>query len=452
MCPSRKKGKPRPKRPTSTPRREDRYYPDKVADNRLTFQRDRDRILYTTSFRRLARVTQVVSSDEGHVFHNRLTHSLQVAQVGRRIAEKLQREAGELDAASSLNIDPDVVEAACLAHDIGHPPFGHIAERELDAIARLRGLSDGFEGNAQSFRIVTKLAMGSTDYGLNLTRAVLNAILKYPWRHGQNREKPDKWGCYEDDKELFTWARQLGPRKYVQCDEARLMDWSDDVTYSVHDVEDFYRAGVIPLDRLVVDLEERERFYRGVFARRKDKLPKNMDESYLRGAFNSLMSVLNVREPYIPTRAARVRLRRVTSTLIRNFVNAVKLDTSTSPPQIGIEDRRRAEIFMLKQLTWHYVIKNPALTTQQHGQQVIIRQLFNAFYKAGTRENPDIDFFPISLQDILPAVPAGTLSSRKQLARAIIDFIASLTEEQAIAIHHRIYGLKLGSALVFQVR
>ena len=451
MCPSRRRGKPRVKK-SPPPQREDRFHPDKVPDNRLTFQRDRDRILYTTSFRRLARVTQVVSSDEGHVFHNRLTHSLQVAQVGRRIAEKLQREVQRLNAASGLNIDPDVVEAACIAHDIGHPPFGHIAERELDAIARLRGLSDGFEGNAQSFRIVTRLAMGSTQYGLNLTRATLNAILKYPWRYGQNPAKPDKWGCYEDDEEMFAWAREAGPAKNTQCDEARLMDWSDDVTYSVHDVDDFYRAGVIPLDRLVVDSEERERFYKGVFARRKDKLPKDMDELFLRGAFDSLMSVLNVREPYTPTRDFRVRLRRVTSTLIRDFVNAVQLDTSVIPPRIVIENRRRAEIFMLKQLTWHYVIKNPALATQQHGQRVIIRQLFNAFYKAGTRTDLNIDFFPISLQELLPAVPAKTSSARKKLARAIIDFIASLTEEQAIATHHRIYGFKLGSSLVFQVR
>jgi dGTPase len=452
MCPSRTKSKRRAKSPVSTPKREDRYFPDKNADNRLTFQRDRDRILYTTGFRRLARVTQVVSSDEGHVFHNRLTHSLQVAQVGRRIAEKLQREAQGLNTASSLNIDPDVVEAACLAHDIGHPPFGHVVERELDAIARLRGLSDGFEGNAQSFRIVTRLAMGSTDNGLNLTRATLNAILKYPWRYGENPEKPDKWGCYEDDEELFFWARQLGPKKYAQSDEARLMDWSDDVTYSVHDVEDFYRAGVIPLDRLVVDLEERERFYKGVFARRKNKLPKNMTEIYLREAFDALMKVLNVREPYTPTRKGRVRLRQVTSRLIRDFVSAVQLDTAVNPIRIWIEDRRRAEVFMLKQLTWHYVIANPALATQQHGQRVIVRQVFNAFFKAGTRRDLDTDFFPISLQDILPELPVTTLTARKQLARAIIDFIASLTEEQAIAMHHRIYGIKLGSALVFQVR
>ncbi len=453
MSPSKRLGRPVAKNlPSSAVRREDRFHPDKAPDNRLVFQRDRDRILYTTSFRRLARVTQVVSSDEGHVFHNRLTHSLQVAQVGRRIAEKLQRDFQKSQSSSTLEMDPDVVEAACLAHDIGHPPFGHIAERELDSIARSIKLSDGFEGNAQSFRIVTRLAMGSTDNGLNLTRATLNAILKYPWRYGQNPAKPDKWGSYDTDKLGFEWARKLGPGARLQSDEARLMDWSDDVTYSVHDVDDFYRAGVIPLDHLVVNSEERERFYAGVFARRKGSLPRDMDELYLRGAFDALMSVLNIREPYKPTREARVRLRRVTSTLIRDFVNAVQLDFSGGRPQIFIEKRRRAEIFMLKQLTWHYVIKNPALATQQHGQRLIIRQLFNAFYKAGTRKDPNIDFFPISVRELLPSLPAKGPIARKQLGRAIIDFISSLTEEQAIATHHRIHGIKLGSSLVFQVR
>jgi dGTPase len=392
----------------------------------------------------------VVSSDEGHVFHNRLTHSLQVAQVGRRIAEKLLRDSKFKD----LDLDPDVVEAACLAHDIGHPPFGHIAENELDAIAKEKGLKEGFEGNAQSFRIVTRLAMGSTDNGLNLTRATLNAILKYPWRRSQNRKRKamDKWGAYDSDKELFDWARKLGPSRFVKSNEAELMDWSDDVTYSVHDVDDFYRAGVIPLDRLVVDADERGRFYTEVFERRQGKLPQDMDEVYLRGAFDALVSQLPVRKPYTPTRADRVRLRWVTSTLIRDFVTAVQVQGRDKRLRIFRERKRRAEIFMLKQLTWHYVIKNPALATQQHGQRMIIRQLFDAFYRAGTSSPPNSDLFPISVRELLPPLPAKTLAAECSLTRAILDFIASLTEEQAIAAHHRIHGINPGSSLIFKVR
>src|SRR5262249_38306651 len=153
-------------------------------DYRTSFQRDRDRILYSSSFRRLAEVTQVVAANSGYVFHNRLTHSLQVAQVGRRIAEKLNQTQHE----SQKFICPDVVEAACLAHDLGHPPFGHTAEQTLNTLAKKIG---GFEGNAQSFRIVTRLASRSLKYGgLDLTAATLSAILKYPWFRGQNPDKP----------------------------------------------------------------------------------------------------------------------------------------------------------------------------------------------------------------------------------------------------------------------
>jgi dGTPase len=431
-----------------------RFYPDKAEDNRFAFQRDRDRILYTTSFRRLARVTQVVSADEGHVFHNRLTHSLQVAQVGRRIAEKLRRENRAIAAESGLFLDvnPDVVETACLAHDIGHPPFGHIAERELDNIATENGLADGFDGNAQSFRIVTRLAMGSTDNGLNLTRATLNAILKYPWCRGQNSAIKDKWGAYDSDRELFEWARELGPRPLSKSNEAELMDWADDVTYSIHDLDDFYRAGVIPLDRLVIDAEERARFYAEVFERRKGKLPAEMDDTYLRGAFDALIVELPIRKPYTPTREDRVRLRRVTSALIRDFVITVQLQASDAGFHIVTEKKRRAEIFMLKQLTWHYVIKNPALATQQEGQRRIVRQLFDAFYRAGTDKSPNFDLFPFSIRWLLPKLPAKDAAAKEALTRAILDFISSLTEEQTIVAHHRLYGINLGSSLVFTVR
>lgn len=393
-----------------------------------------------------------MSADEGHVFHNRLTHSLQVAQVGRRIAEKLLREpsAKELQ----LDIDADVVEAACLAHDLGHPPFGHIAEEKLDQLARSHGLQDGYEGNAQSFRIITKLAMGSTQHGLNLTRATLNAVLKYPWLQGTNNEIDNKWGAYDSERELFEWARILGPAPFVKSIEAELMDWSDDVTYSVHDLDDFFRAGVIPLDRIIVDAEERARFYEEVFERRKGKLPKEIDETYLRGAFDALITMLPIRKNYSPTKQERIRLRSVTSTLIGTFIRAVSLGSVGSVVRVNIEKKQRAEVFMLKQLTWHYVIKNPALATQQHGQTRIIRALFDAFYRAATSStHRNLDLFPISVRENLdPLVEQKSEENRKEITRLILDFIASLTEEQAVSTCHRITGITLGSSLVHKVR
>ncbi|HUG15346.1 MAG TPA: dNTP triphosphohydrolase, partial [Thermomicrobiales bacterium] len=164
--------------------RDDRYYPnDKLPDQRTPFQRDRDRILYASAFRRLGGITQVVSPSERVLVHNRLTHTLEVAQVARRLAEKLSADTALADLIEFVGgINPDVAEAAALAHDLGHPPFGHIAEEVLNNLALSSNLTDGFNGNAQSFRIVTRLAMRHLSFtGLNLTRATVNAILKYPW-------------------------------------------------------------------------------------------------------------------------------------------------------------------------------------------------------------------------------------------------------------------------------
>ncbi|MGH9904906.1 MAG: deoxyguanosinetriphosphate triphosphohydrolase family protein, partial [Pyrinomonadaceae bacterium] len=218
------------------PSRYNRFHQTKPRadlDDRLPAQRDRDRVLYSSAFRRLGEVTQVVSPLTGHVFHNRLTHSLRVAQVGQRLAEKLLRK----HPGAKTGLDPSVVECACLAHDLGHPPFGHCAEEKLNELAESFG---GFEGNAQSFRILTKLAFRSENYirsenykGLDLTRASLAAVFKYPWLKDQNPGYPTKWGAYESEEMEFDFALKLARKKNERTIEAELMDWADDVTYAV---------------------------------------------------------------------------------------------------------------------------------------------------------------------------------------------------------------------------
>jgi dGTPase len=261
---------------------DERFHDDRsprIGDDRTPFQRDRDLILYSSAFKRLLGITQVASATVGHVFHTRLTHSLQVAQAGRRLAEKLLIKQNTLAAGC---IDPDRVEAACLAHDIGHPPFGHLAEQILDLKAIDFG---GFEGNAQSFRIVTQLSVTSAAFpGLNLTRGTLQALLKYPWTYSRRPKDPShssgrkpKWGVYDCDGgtlEQITGDDSGGP--FSKSAEAEMMDWADDMTYSVHDVEDFFRAGLIPIhllksydlgsgkeprNRQRSDREERMRFF-----------------------------------------------------------------------------------------------------------------------------------------------------------------------------------------------
>ena len=227
---------------------------EKTGDFRSDFERDCDRILYSGAFRRLAVITQVVSPAGGHAFHNRLTHALKVAQVGRRIAERLNTAENAELIGRHGGLHPSVVEAAGLAHDLGHPPFGHIAEEELDAKLLEAAEKEGYEGNAQSFRIVSCLEIRESGrnegaLGLNLTRATLNALLKYPRMRDESKNRRQKFGAYRSEDKQFKFAREYSSDQNP-CLEAQIMDWADDISYAVHDLEDFYRAGMIPLDRL----------------------------------------------------------------------------------------------------------------------------------------------------------------------------------------------------------
>ena len=191
-------------------------------------------MLHSAALRRLAAKTQVVGVDEESedgVPRTRLTHSLECAQIGRELAAR-------------LGADPDVVDAACLAHDLGHPPFGHNGEVALDLAAAACG---GFEGNAQSLRELTRLEMKIVGAGLNLTRATLDASCKYPWPRSDR--DPVKYGVYGDDLAVFGWIREGVPERARPL-ETQVMDWADDVAYSVHDLEDGVRAGLVDLGRL----------------------------------------------------------------------------------------------------------------------------------------------------------------------------------------------------------
>ncbi len=436
-----------------------RHIGDRAVDQRQCFQRDRDRVLYSSAFRRLAGVTQVVHVAEGHIYHNRLTHSLKVAQVGRRIAEHLVNTESGLDLKAIGGIDPDVVETAALCHDLGHPPFGHIAEDELNDQLLSKTVMDGFEGNAQSFRIATKISIRNRDHrGLNLSRASLNAILKYPWAKGTSGKKAKKWGYYSSEKDDFDFARALTTiASELQSPEAAIMDWADDITYSVHDVDDFYRANLIPLDQLLIKTTERDTFLNAVYKRWKadDSYKSNLKELPLTEAreFFKLLSYITNKElntAFVGSRNQRLRLNILSAFLIRRYVQGtddhsekpITISTSSGTPPIQIQPRLKAEVDLLKALMHYYVFNNPSLVTQQYGQRQIIKELFRIYYEAIQPSSKNQSLIPYPFCDYLKEIDNEDVPNR---ARLVADLIASMTEQQAILLHQRLTGAAPGS-------
>jgi dGTPase len=425
----------------------DRLHGPGGAGTRTEAERDRDRILYSSAFQRLVGITQVASPETGASFHNRLTHSIKVAQVGRRLAQALKVQNAALDGPSReiAELDEDSVEASCLGHDLGHPPFGHEAETELNALAKAWG---GFEGNAQSFRILTKLALRDLgNPGLNLTRATLDGVLKYPWlRDETDKSRSRKWGAYQSEADVFEWVRASSSPN-ARCLEAEVMDWADDVTYAVHDLEDFYRVGLVPLDRFADESTELSRFLRSLFD--DDDLitlrPKFVSAGLSR---NDLLNAAGflfgpdgfvVAEPYRGFLLDRITTRARSSALIDRYISAVTVRRRRASAKlpIYIDHRYRAEVAVLKELTWYYVIKRPSLETLHHGQRRIIRRLHRIYVNAA--RVGDLTIFPAAQRDQLAETPNDL--------RLVTDFIAGLTEEMAYELHHRLTGETKGSIL-----
>jgi len=403
-------------------------------------------VLYSSALRRLGHVTQVVSPTEGLVFHNRLTHSLEVAQIGRRIAERLVSEDDGRRRATNLGgIDPDVVETAALVHDLGHPPYGHAVEKELDYLISHRcKVHDGYEGNAQSFRIVTKLSMRYLNVpGLNLTRASLNAALKYPWLRSakQGTRKNEKWGVYSTEEEEFAWVRRSHPgRADGASAEAALIDWADDVAYAVHDVDDFYRAGLVPLHRLRVPRNRNDHEVDRFAEYAAPKLAKEPGE--VKETLRSVVGASPIIEPYSGTNEQRQQLRTFTAGLINSYANGVSLADSVDDDRlIKIPPILRDQVDVLKELTWFYVIDDRSLKVQQHGQRKVVRDLFGTYMQASEDEDrATLGIFPVSQQEEMQ-----NASTREERVRLVADLISSMTERQLMITHRKLTGIEPGS-------
>ncbi|MFD5427438.1 deoxyguanosinetriphosphate triphosphohydrolase [Streptomyces sp. NPDC127084] len=405
--------------------------PDK-RPGRTAFQRDRARVLHSAALRRLAGKTQVVTPGSRSAAwdpspRTRLTHSLECAQVGRELGE-------------ALGCDPDLVEAACLSHDMGHPPFGHNGEQALNDVAKDCG---GFEGNAQSLRLLTRIepkrfvhsahSDQPLSVGLNLTRAALDAATKYPWARGGHPTDPGspKFGVYEDDLPVFTWVREGAPG-HRKCFEAQVMDWSDDVAYSVHDFEDGLHAGHIDPNALLSEQERRE-IWAVAIGR---YVPDGTDPQALADALDRLVDQEWWPHGYDGTAVAQARLKDATSQLIGRFCLAAETATRQAygtgrltryAAELVVPDEARLECAVLKAVADRYVMQRAEQEALRAEQRIVVAELAEALV-ARAPEGLDPQF-----RALFDAAPDDR--SRK---RVIIDQIASLTDASARALHERL--------------
>jgi dGTPase len=465
------------------------------------FRVDRDRIAASPYFARLAGVTQVVSpTGGGLLLHNRLTHSLQVAQVARAIAERLTAEAGEMLARLG-GCDPDVVEAAALAHDLGHPPFGHLGEQVLDRVGRERlGLPDGFEGNAQSFRVITTIDLhGPGGAGLDLTAAVRAAVLKYPWaRSGYPDPHPStapipprgagplpgapeagsaKFSCYLTELDDLVDSREaivgvgagaVGP--WQQTVEAAVMDTADDVAYAIHDLEDFHRVGVLAQPGVAAELGGWLRDRSGLavadpsalgslrpgadLERLRRRLHAKDGWAFDDDAFASAVTV--VREelvdgllavPFDGSMAAERAVAEFSARWTARLVAGVRVrsDPPVRAAPVTLAAAPWHEVAVLKFVHRRFVLQRADLASHQRGQATVLTGLVGAL--ADWLSGDDEVRLPPRLHDLVALAHAeyrglaadGRLGPDPDVdalarGRAVVDYVASLTDGQAGAL------------------
>lgn len=409
--------------PGYTPADTERWLPEQHSSRRSDFARDRGRLLHSSALRRLAAKTQVLSPTAGLDFaRNRLTHSLEVAQVGRELA-------------ASLGLDPDVVDTACLAHDLGHPPFGHNGERALNEWANDIG---GFEGNAQTLRLLTRiepkvLGADGRSYGLNLTRASLDASTKYPWPQSQGVPDPSgrsKFGFYDDDAAAFEWMRAAAPDR-VRSIEAQVMDLSDDIAYSVHDFEDAIVSGYLDVPALGARVNHDE-LVDSMF----EWIGGELSHDELIAAFDRLDHLDAWLDSWDGSRRDLARLKNLTSSLIGRFAHEAVHATRAAHPDaplarfgghVVVPHETVAEIAVLKGIVAANVMSTNSRQPIYARQRSLLIELADALWNHGAAalDRAFADDFGAASDDI----------ARK---RVIVDQVASLTDQGAMSWHERL--------------
>ncbi len=401
-------------------------------DYRTDFQIDRDRLIHSAPFRRLQNKTQVFFSGEYDFYRTRLTHSIEVAQVGRSLCNRLNATSEHLRA--DFFIDSDLVEAACLAHDLGHPPFGHTGERTLDSCMAAYG---GFEGNAQTLRILTEILYGPT-FGMNPTRGLLDGVLKYkslwdefpqpPANHFLYSEQAE-WADYALGGEEWRAAIPPGPdREAFRSIECQIMDWADDTAYSLHDIADGFNAGFITIEKI-------ERW-----AARQELNAD--DEASLQDLYGAMR---------------KQRIEAFVGRKIGQFISSAQLERSTDVSLVGGETNRyafrlaidpqvRDESELFKRISLDLVFRSQQLQQLERKSDYILRRLFQVFAETYViPDSPGPSHFHLcspEQEDLFFSAP-----NEQERARLACDFLASLTDGQASQTYRRLFDADFGSIM-----
>ncbi len=414
--------------PAYSPQDRERYLDEPTKrPGRTEFARDRARIIHSFALRRLAAKTQVEVPWQSDFPRTRLSHSLECAQVGRELG-------------AALGADPDLMEGACLAHDIGHPPFGHNGEEALAVVAEPCG---GFEGNAQSFRLLTRIEAKTVDtagcsVGLNLTRASLDAATKYPWAHSEN---PRKFGVYDDDLEIFNWMRAGAPVGKTSM-EAQIMDWSDDIAYSVHDLEDGLVTGQVVIEKLFDDLHL-------LFAVAKAQYLPDITEPESELAMKSLRELSSWPTTFDRSHRHLASLKDLTSQLVGRYAQAAERGTEAAygegdfvrySANLVVSRQARVEVALLKSIAGHYIIGAEHSQERYAKQQKLIADLVEVVSGKA----------PESLESFFLQAWERATNDQEKL-RVVIDQVASLTDVGAYALHAKLTGAKLPGAKLTEI-
>jgi dGTPase len=422
-------------------------------DDRSRFERDHDRLIHSPALRRLQGKTQVVTPGEADFFRTRLTHSLEVAQVARRLAQR-------------VGANRDLCESSALLHDLGHPPFAHIGEETLsdaldataDAWGIARGEVGGFNGNAQSFRLAVKsLSHSSRFKGLDLTRGVLDGAVKYPWERDRvdAPASDENWCFFPTERDDAEWVRRgvVPKRSLEKSFEAQVVDWADDVAYSIHDVEDWYRAGYMPLEMIIWNDEARQGFGRGIATKLANDVFSEADVRNEVEVFFTHEGFKGIKGHYDGTSDAKEGIRVMRRFLFDEFTDVEAADKSAPPTRhnntLVVDPLRRLRSRILKRLLTRYVLSHPRMATYEEGQARVIRELVARYVevlqydKAAGRlgDKARLGIFPPDMQgDVRDAA-----DNPPELLRLVADHIAGMTDGYAIRLHARLTGVGIGS-------